>query len=172
MPRAETRVPCLFKQLSFTRGEHVAWTRVARELPRRPSPARLQPPSSALDKQEVSPHPRERTRPAKVHVEGTSARSWGRCRTSACFRASRAAKCHGSRSVYEGPIILVVTSIILMGATGAESNTALRSYDAFCGSIIAALCSHERPTRPKILGDLGGRRRGRARGRRGGCGGG
>ncbi len=25
VPRAETRVPCLFKQLSLTRGEHVAW---------------------------------------------------------------------------------------------------------------------------------------------------
>jgi len=34
VPRAETRVSCLFKRLSFTRGEHVAW-----EDPRREGPA-------------------------------------------------------------------------------------------------------------------------------------
>ncbi len=49
VPRAETRVPCLFKQISSTRGEHVAW-----EDPRprgtrlvAPRPPAYSPPSSA-----------------------------------------------------------------------------------------------------------------------------
>jgi len=33
-PRAETRVSCLFKQLSLSRGEHVAWENPRREGPR------------------------------------------------------------------------------------------------------------------------------------------
>ena len=49
MPRAETRVSCLFKQLSLTRGEHVAWEDPRREGPsssplaRPPSAPKLRP---------------------------------------------------------------------------------------------------------------------------------
>ncbi len=88
VPRAETRVPCLFKQISSTRGEHVAW-----EDPR-PRGTRLvapRPPAFSLRappvvKQEVSLHPRPRTRAAKVRVSALLHGTGGRFHTSAYFR--------------------------------------------------------------------------------------
>ena len=41
-----------------------------------PRPPAFSPQAPPVDKQEVSPRPRVRTRPGKVHVEGTSARNW------------------------------------------------------------------------------------------------
>ena len=59
VPRAETRVTCLFKHLSLTRGEHVVWEDPRREGPAssplaRPPTAPQAPP---LASHEVSAHP-------------------------------------------------------------------------------------------------------------------
>jgi len=79
VPRAETRISCLFKHLSFTRGEHVAWEdpRLRGTCRVAPRPPAFSPQAPPVDKQEVSPHSCVRTRPGKVHVERTSARIWG-----------------------------------------------------------------------------------------------
>ncbi len=76
VPRAETRVPCLFKHLSLTRGEHVAW-----EDPRprgtrlvAPRPPAFSPQAPPLAKHEVSAHPHESSAKRKPRVTDGSTR--------------------------------------------------------------------------------------------------
>ncbi len=97
VPRAETRVPCLFKHLSLTRGEHVAWgdprPRGTRLVAPRPPAFSLRAPP--VVKQEVSLHPRPSTRAAKVRVSALLHGTGGRFHASAYFRPSGASQ--GSR---------------------------------------------------------------------------
>ncbi len=87
--RGDTRT-CLFKQLSLTRGEHVAWgdprPRGTRLVAPRPPAFSLRAPP--VVKQEVSLHPRPSTRAAKVRVSALLHGTGGRFHTSAYFRAS------------------------------------------------------------------------------------
>ncbi len=76
VPRAETRVPCLFKKTSLTRGEHVAW-----EDPRprgtrlvAPRPPAYSPQAPPLAKHEVSAHPHEYSAKRKTRVTDDSTR--------------------------------------------------------------------------------------------------
>ncbi len=72
VPRAETRVPCLFKQLILSRGEHVAWEDprprgTCLVAPRPPAYSLRAPP---FEKREVSAHPGRYGRSAKPASSG------------------------------------------------------------------------------------------------------
>ena len=89
VPRAETRVPCLFKQLILSRGEHVAWEDprprgTCLVAPRPPAYSLRAPP---FEKREVSAHPRRYGRSAKPASSGVLRALVTEPHTSAYFPA-------------------------------------------------------------------------------------